>query len=92
MPLVYDDEDGSWARQSLGWPAIVRQDPDLIDALFRFCADGKGVPYGSFVRANRVTLRLESKEYKDKCLVFLRGMTAGAALERARRKAKPGIR
>lgn len=44
MPLQYDDEPGSWGRQSEGWP-----ETPYTMGKWLLCTKTKIVPYGSYV-------------------------------------------
>lgn len=44
MPLQYDDEPGSWGRQSQGWP-----ETPYTMGKWLLCTKAKIVPYGSYV-------------------------------------------
>lgn len=49
MPLVYDDEPGSWGRLSKGWPQYTTRVEAEYHEAWRFCVKEKAIPYGSYV-------------------------------------------
>lgn len=86
MPLVYDDEPGSWGRMSKGWPELRFQNLEELDEALRFCVrgpNGKGaVPYGSYVNVSSYStvthtsaepfiLRLETEPLKMKVHIHM---------------------
>lgn len=71
MPLIYDDEPGSWGRQSEGWPTLYCADENEVRRAYIACTKGNVVPYGSYVCVG-FELRVATPEQLEALLVYLR--------------------
>lgn len=71
MPLVYDDEPGSWAGMSEGWPTIYCLDYEDGKRYHAMCVK-LNFPYGSYVLVGD-KMRLETYELKNELQEAMRG-------------------
>lgn len=76
MPCVYDDEPGSWGRQSEGWPEM-----PYTMGKWLLCTKAQVVPYGSYVliepnypSKEGAVLRIETEALKAKLEAAYQGM------------------
>lgn len=74
MPPLTDktyDEPGSWGRLSEGWPELISATPELTTRAFVACSLEGVVPYGSYVRIDDYTLRIETAALMGKLVEHL---------------------
>lgn len=59
MPLVYDDEPGSWGRASVNWPSVTYNTEEILNKARAWCVHN--LTHGCYVTVG-TTLRVETLE------------------------------